>query len=57
MRPEGASKGEGDSMAYVYVLRCADGSFYTGSTKRELEARINEHQSGLIEGYTRAQAG
>jgi type I restriction enzyme R subunit len=30
---------------YMYVLQCADGSFYTGSTNN-LERRIEEHKSG-----------
>ena len=36
---------------HVYMLRCRDGSFYTGHTD-DLEKRINEHQSGVITGYT-----
>ena len=35
----------------VYLLRCADGSYYAGHTD-ELERRIGEHQSGLVAGYT-----
>ncbi len=31
---------------YVYILKCADNSFYTGITN-DLERRFNEHQSGL----------
>ena len=30
-------------MAWTYILRCRDGSFYTGSTNGDLEARIWEH--------------
>jgi len=30
-------------MAWAYILRCRDGSYYTGSTDKELEARIWEH--------------
>lgn len=30
-------------MAWAYILECRDGSFYTGSTGRELEARVWEH--------------
>ena len=30
---------------FVYILKCADGSFYTGITNN-LERRFNEHQSG-----------
>ena len=40
---------------YVYMLRCADGSFYTGLTRRPVEERVSEHNSGLIEGYTRSR--
>jgi len=39
---------------YAYILRCADGSYYTGHTDN-LEARIGGHQSGQIEGYTRTR--
>lgn len=31
--------------AYTYMLRCADGSLYIGST-RDLELRIYQHQIG-----------
>lgn len=36
---------------WVYILRCADDSYYTGHTEN-LEKRIAEHQTGEIEGYT-----
>ena len=36
---------------WVYLLKCSDGSYYTGSTSN-LEKRISEHQNGLIKGYT-----
>jgi predicted GIY-YIG superfamily endonuclease len=36
---------------WVYILRCADNSYYTGHTDN-LEERIAKHQSGEIEGYT-----
>ncbi len=37
---------------YVYILQCADGSYYTGVTN-DIERRYYEHQEGLIEGcYT-----
>lgn len=38
-------------MHYVYILRCADGSYYVGSTWN-LEKRIEEHHSGAYQGYT-----
>jgi predicted GIY-YIG superfamily endonuclease len=41
-------------MAYVYILRCADGSYYVGST-RNLETRLWQHQSGVGATYTRAR--
>jgi putative endonuclease len=33
-------------MPYMYILKCADESYYTGSTK-DLERRLCEHQNGL----------
>jgi putative endonuclease len=39
--------------AHVYMLRCADGSFYVGSaTGEDLTLRIAQHQAGTFEGYT-----
>ena len=32
-------------MAYIYILECADGSYYTGSTT-DLERRLWQHQQG-----------
>lgn len=29
----------------VYILKCVDGSYYTGSTK-DLDGRVQEHQTG-----------
>lgn len=39
-------------MNYMYILECADRSFYTGSTKH-LERRIWEHQNGLGANHTK----
>jgi putative endonuclease len=39
-------------MAWTYILRCSDGSYYLGSTV-ELERRVSEHQLGLGAAYTR----
>jgi len=37
---------------YIYILRCSDGSYYTGVTSN-IEKRVYEHQEGLIAGcYT-----
>jgi putative endonuclease len=39
--------------AFVYMLRCADASFYLGSaTGEDLTLRIAQHQAGTFEGYT-----
>lgn len=36
----------------VYILRCRDGSYYTGLTKQSIEARLWEHNAGVYDGYT-----
>ncbi len=38
-------------MYFVYILQCADDSYYVGSTER-LEARIEEHNAGHGALYT-----
>jgi predicted GIY-YIG superfamily endonuclease len=38
-------------MAWMYILKCADGSYYVGSTKN-LDLRINQHQLGKGSIYT-----
>jgi putative endonuclease len=39
--------------AFVYILRCSDGSYYVGSTRGEdVGRRLSEHQQGLGDGYT-----
>ena len=38
--------------AVVYILRCADDSYYVGSTRKSLEERVAEHNSGVLRGYT-----
>jgi putative endonuclease len=38
--------------ASMYILKCADGSYYTGSTKH-LEQRIQQHKTGKGSNYTR----
>jgi putative endonuclease len=39
-------------MGYVYILRCADDSYYVGST-RNLDNRLAQHASGHGAEYTR----
>jgi tRNA/rRNA methyltransferase len=36
---------------WIYILRCSDGTYYTGHTD-DLERRIAQHQSGAFPGYT-----
>ena len=36
----------------VYMLRCVDGSYYVGSTRQEIEARVWEHNNLPIDSYT-----
>ena len=38
-------------MAWTYLLECADGSYYVGSTV-DIERRISEHQMGDGSRYT-----
>ncbi|MFN5334967.1 MAG: GIY-YIG nuclease family protein, partial [Bacteroidota bacterium] len=37
---------------YMYILECADGSYYVGSTKN-LESRIKLHQTGNGANHTK----
>ncbi|MFC7167285.1 GIY-YIG nuclease family protein [Halospeciosus flavus] len=39
---------------YVYVLECADGTFYTGYTT-DVERRVDEHDAGEGAKYTRGR--
>ena len=41
-------------MPWVYILRCSDDSFYTGSTI-DLARRIEEHNLGLGTNFTRTR--
>src|SRR5262244_3804957 len=38
--------------AYLYILRCVDGSYYTGTARSGLEQRVAEHNAGTYGGYT-----
>jgi putative endonuclease len=38
--------------ACLYILRCADGSYYVGTTRGGLEKRLAEHEAGAFDGYT-----
>ncbi len=40
-------------MAYVYVLKCSDKSFYTGATK-DIKKRLSKHKKGMVK-YTKSR--
>ena len=37
---------------YMYILKCSDDTFYTGSTN-DIETRLQQHQNGEGANYTR----
>src|SRR6266436_4448444 len=37
--------------AFLYILRCSDGSFYIGTTRTAREIRIAQHNAGTFGGY------
>ena len=41
-------------MAYLYILRCGDGSLYTGIAL-DLERRLAQHRAGRASRYTRSR--
>ena len=51
MKPESTSSL--DSW-FVYILRCADGSLYTGITK-DVSRRFEQHNAGTASRYTRSR--
>ncbi len=38
--------------ASLYILLCADESYYTGTTRADLEYRVAQHNAGTYGGYT-----
>lgn len=40
--------------AFTYIVRCADGTLYTGYTT-DIERRLNAHNSGKASKYTRCR--
>jgi putative endonuclease len=53
--PDGVEAGAVSvSPAWVYVLRCADGSLYTGWTV-DVERRVAAHEAGSASRYTRSR--
>jgi predicted GIY-YIG superfamily endonuclease len=46
--------GDNPPVPFVYILRCGDGSLYTGIAK-DLERRLAQHRAGRASRYTRAR--
>ena len=44
-------EGRGEGVPFVYILRCGDGSLYTGIAK-DLQRRLKQHQAGRGGKYT-----
>jgi putative endonuclease len=40
---------------YVYIVRCGDGSLYTGYTTDDVQARLDVHREGRGAKYTRGR--
>ena len=40
-------------MPFIYILRCGDGSLYTGIAK-DLDRRLAQHRAGRASRYTRS---
>ena len=38
--------------AFLYILRCRDGSYYVGTTRDSLELRVAQHNAGTFYGFT-----
>ena len=45
---------EADGSWFVYLLRCADGSLYTGITN-DVPRRLEQHNAGTASRYTRSR--
>jgi putative endonuclease len=54
MARHGGRRGQGPLNWTVYILRCADGTLYTGVTN-DLERRMAEHEAGQGAKYTKGR--
>lgn len=52
MEVKAVAEGEGAAVWHLYVLRCGDGSLYTGITT-DIERRFRAHQEGKAARYTK----
>jgi predicted GIY-YIG superfamily endonuclease len=53
-QPKKAKKKLAGDPWFVYLLRCADGSLYTGITN-DLDRRCRQHNAGTASRYTRSR--
>jgi predicted GIY-YIG superfamily endonuclease len=53
-QPKKTTKQPASDVWFVYVLRCADGSLYTGITK-DVDRRCRQHNAGTASRYTRSR--
>ena len=42
---------QNDAIHYTYILKCADGTLYTGHTNN-IKFRLHDHNNGDVPGYT-----
>jgi len=54
MKNDGQSNGSVADRWSVYIVECADGTFYTGITN-DLDRRVHEHNVGKGARYTRSR--
>lgn len=50
----GETPGQDGGKNYTYILRCADGTYYTGWTN-DLQKRVKDHNSGAGAKYTKSR--
>ena len=53
-RKSNAGDSRGECLNYTYMLKCSDGTLYTGWTN-DLEKRVEAHNSGKGAKYTKAR--
>ena len=53
-RKSNAGDSRGEFLNYTYMLKCSDGTLYTGWTN-DLEKRVEAHNSGKGAKYTKAR--
>lgn len=54
LKGKSAATSEADSLWFVYILECSDGSLYTGITN-DVVQRLQKHNGGKGAQYTRSR--